>query len=88
MIDGQNLKNYLTDKSVTTYHRNIHVLATELYKVHQGLVHELMNDIFKKRDATYNFRNIKYKICFLWLRKKLWEKIMAQKYGNFCQVTL
>ena len=32
------------------------MLATELYKVHHGLVPELMNDIFKKRNVTYNFR--------------------------------
>ena len=44
------------DKSVTNYHRNLHVLVTELYKVHHGLAPELMNDIFKKRNVTYNFR--------------------------------
>ena len=44
------------DKSVTIHHRNLQVLATELYKVHHGLVPELMNDIFKKRNVTYNFR--------------------------------
>ena len=32
------------------------MLATELYKVHHGLAPELMNDIFKKRNVTYNFR--------------------------------
>ena len=36
------------DKSVTIHHRNLQVLATELYKVHHGLVPELMNDIFQK----------------------------------------
>ena len=34
------------DKSVTIHHRNLQVLATELYKVHHGLAPELMNDIF------------------------------------------
>ena len=34
------------DKSVTIRHRNVQVLATELYKVHPGLAPELMNDIF------------------------------------------
>ena len=34
------------DKSVTINHRNLQVLATELYKVHHGLAPELMNDIF------------------------------------------
>ena len=36
------------DKSVTIHHRNLQVLATELYKVHHGLAPELMNDIFQK----------------------------------------
>ena len=44
------------DKSVTFHHRNLQVLATELYKVHHGLAPELMNDIFRKRNMTYNFR--------------------------------
>ena len=44
------------DKSVTTYHRNLHVLVTELYKVHHGLAPELMNDILKNRNVTHNFR--------------------------------
>ena len=45
-----------TDKSVTIHHRNLQVLATELYKVHHGLACELMNKFFKKRNVTYNFR--------------------------------
>ena len=32
------------------------MLATELHKVHHGLAPERMNDIFKKRNVTYNFR--------------------------------
>ena len=32
--------------SVTIHHRNLQVLATELYKVHHGLAPELMNNIF------------------------------------------
>ena len=43
------------DKSVTIHHRNLQVLATELYKVHHGLAAEPMNDIFKIRNVTYNF---------------------------------
>ena len=44
------------DKSVTIHRINLQVLATELYKVHHGLAPELMNEIFKKRNAMYNFR--------------------------------
>ena len=32
------------------------MLAIELYKVHHGLAPELMNDIFEKRNVTYDFR--------------------------------
>ena len=35
--------------SVTTHHRNLRVLSTELYKVHHGLASELMNDNLKKK---------------------------------------
>ena len=37
------------DKSVTINHKNLQVLATELYKVHHRLAPELTKDIFKKR---------------------------------------
>ena len=34
------------DKSVTIHHRNLQVLATELYKVHHRLAPEPLNNIF------------------------------------------
>ena len=43
-------------KSVTIHHRNLQMLATELYKVLHGFAPELMKDIFKKRNVTNNFR--------------------------------
>ena len=46
------------DKAVTIHSRNLQVLATELYKVNHELTPELMNNIFKKRNVTYNFRKI------------------------------
>ena len=50
------------DKSVTIYHRNLQVLATELYEVHHALAPKLMDDNFKKRNVTYYFkkRNVTY----------------------------
>ena len=48
------------DKPVTIDHRNLQVLATELYKVHHGLAPGLMNDIFKKINVTNNFRKIQH----------------------------
>ena len=50
----QELRNI--NKSVSIHHINLQVLATELYKVRHGLTPELMNDVFKKRNVTYNFR--------------------------------
>ena len=53
------------NKSVTIHHRNLQVLATELYKVHRGLASELMNDIFKKemwRTILEKIQNLKQEI--------------------------
>ena len=33
------------------------MLVIELYEEHHGLSPELMNENFRKRDVTYNFRN-------------------------------
>ena len=75
------------DKSVIIHHRNLHVLATELYKVHHELAPELMNDVFKKRNVTYDFRkystsetrNIKSVYCgsetICFLSPKIWEHL-------------
>ena len=43
-------------KSVTIHHKNLQVFTTELYKVRHRLAPELINDIFKKRNVTCNFR--------------------------------
>ena len=88
------------DKSVTIHHKNLQVLATELYKVHHGLSTELMNDIFKKRNVMYNFRknstfetrNIKSvyygsgTISFLGL--KIWEHLPSNIKGYLHQKTI
>ena len=67
-----------TLNSVNIHHRNLQVFATELYKVHHGLAPELMNDIFKKRNVTYNFRN---NSTFETWNIDLF--IMAQKHNTF-----
>ena len=47
-----------TDKSVSVHHRNIQVLATELYKIVNGLSPEIMKKIFPFNENTsYNTRN-------------------------------
>ena len=45
------------DNSVSIHHRNLQVLATEVYKVIHGLSPEIMKDIFELRDLNYNLRN-------------------------------
>ena len=48
MIDRQLTFEELLNinRSVTIHHRNLQVLATDLYEVHHGLAPELMSDIF------------------------------------------
>ena len=47
-----------TDNSVSVHHRNIQVLATELYKIVNGLSPEIMKEVFPFNENTsYNTRN-------------------------------
>ena len=41
------------DNSVSVHHNNIHALATEMYKVVNGISPEIMNDVFKVRNETH-----------------------------------
>ena len=46
------------DNSVSVHHRNIQILATELYKIVNGLSHDIMKDIFPLNNKLpYNTRN-------------------------------
>ena len=45
------------DKSVSVHHKNIQVLATEIYKTVNGLALTIMNSIFEIKDTEYNPRN-------------------------------
>ena len=40
------------DDSVTIHYRNIRTLATEIYKVQQGLSPLLLNEVFVERDCN------------------------------------
>ena len=42
------------DNSVSIHHRNLQVLATEMFKIPRNLCPELLNDIFLKRTNLYN----------------------------------
>ena len=44
------------DKSVRIHHRNLQVLATEIYKWKTGIAPAIMNDIFKERHIKYSLR--------------------------------
>ena len=44
------------DNSVSIHHRNLQVLATEMFKISRNLCPELLNDIFLKRTNPYNLR--------------------------------
>ena len=47
----------LKDKSVSIHHRNLQILATEIYKVKHNSSPEIMSDIFENRSLNYNLRN-------------------------------
>ena len=62
-----------TDNSVPVHHRNIQVLATESYKIVNGLSSEIMKEVFPFNENTfYNIKNKRkvsfkaYKIGYLW----------------------
>ena len=44
------------DNSVLTHHRNLQVLATEMFKIHQGLSPEILRETFVSKTSSYNFR--------------------------------
>ena len=45
------------DNSVTIHQKNLQVLATEIFKVKNGLSPEIMKQVFELREAPYNFRS-------------------------------
>ena len=47
----------IKDKSVSIYQRNIQFLATENFKVKNGVFNELTEDIFHFVNKSYDFRN-------------------------------
>ena len=47
------------DNSVSIHHRNVQVLATEMFKISNNMSPEIVTEIFEKRENSYNFRNNK-----------------------------
>ena len=46
----------IRDKPVTIHERNIQVLLTEMFKVKKGVAPEIITDVFKFRDHSYDLR--------------------------------
>ena len=45
------------DKSVSVHHKNIQVLATEIYNTVNGLAPTILNSIFQIKNIEHNLRN-------------------------------
>ena len=50
----QELRN--KDNSVSIHHRNLRVLATEMFKIHRGLSPEILRETFVSKTSSYNLR--------------------------------
>ena len=44
------------DNSVSIHHRNLQVLATEIFKIHRGLSLEILRETFVPKTSSYNLR--------------------------------
>ena len=55
------------DGSVTIHHRNLHVLAIEMFKVINGMAPTFMNDIFSRNENVFaeNVSSNTFKVDFL-----------------------
>ena len=46
------------DNSISIHHRNLQVLATEMFKIHRGLSLEILRETFLPKTSSYNLRRI------------------------------
>ena len=44
------------DNSVSIHHKNLKVLATEMFKTHRGLSPDILREIFEPKISLYNLR--------------------------------
>ena len=42
------------DNSISIHHRNLQVLATEMFKIHRGLSPEILRETFVSKTSSYN----------------------------------
>ena len=45
------------DNSVSIHHRNVQILATEMFKISKNLSSEIVKEIFQERIVSYNLRS-------------------------------
>ena len=71
--------------SVSMHHRNLQILATEMFRVYTGSVTDIVNELFPlKPPSNYNLRNQPhcktYKNCTLWI--EFFDIFRAQHMGT------
>ena len=45
------------DNSVSVHHRNLQILATEMFKVYKEISPEILNEVFERNSSACNLRN-------------------------------
>ena len=83
------------DNPVTVHQKNLHVLVTEICKVKNGIGPEIMKDIFKIQNLSYNLRYLVINLgektktvhyglqSVRYLGPKMWELVPNNiKYSN------
>ena len=78
------------NKFVSIHQRNLQLLAAEIFKTKNGLNPVIMEDIFKFKYLTYNFRNVET------LNRSSVNSVkygtetitsLSAKFGKFCLMT-
>ena len=76
------------DNSVSIHHKNLQILATEMFKIHRGLSTEILRETFVSKTSSYNLhRNnrkmssalcISQKWLFFVLGPKIWDLVQVE----------
>ena len=46
------------DKYISIHHRNLQMLATEMFKVYRNISPPIFSELFRRRDISYNLRSL------------------------------
>ena len=76
-------------KTVTVHSRNLQILATEMFKVRNGLAPEITNNVFQINLSLYNLRNSEFKTenvktihygteSLSFLGPKIWQLVLLE----------